>query len=373
MNKIIKKIRIIIYSLIYEKPIIAKKLSIFEEKKKISIEKNNYEVSKIKKGRLYTDNNYFAGYILPNNTLSNISYQYVGFKKSKSASVYNAKLNYNPILNIGTPRLAKKYKKKILSLLSGGASRVNFTHWFEDVLPRIYLFKKCFPRIKIDKILVPSKTLKFQVESLKNFGFKNHQILTAENNKHIICDELYATTHPSLHNPERVPKWNLNFIKKSFHNNNNLSFNRIYIDRVFKKNVEDDLSSNRNLKQYKNIRYILNNAEIKKYLVNLNFTIIRPENYSLNDQISIFSNAKIVVSIYGAALYMINFCKKKTKVIEIKPFLSGNDFLRISNINGLIHRQIKIKPHIMPDNTQQGLLICPLYNLKKTFTELKIN
>ena len=39
MNKFIKKIKIIIYSLIYEKPIIAKKLSIFEEKIKISIEK----------------------------------------------------------------------------------------------------------------------------------------------------------------------------------------------------------------------------------------------------------------------------------------------------------------------------------------------
>jgi len=71
------------------------------------------------------------------------------------------------------------------------------------------------------------------------------------------------------------------------------------------------------------------------------------------------------VSLYGAAMYMINFCKKNTKIIEIKPHKSGNDFLRISKLNSLIHYQIKLKPIIKTNNNQQGLLMCPVSTLKK--------
>jgi capsular polysaccharide biosynthesis protein len=80
---------------------------------------------------------------------------------------------------------------------------------------------------------------------------------------------------------------------------------------------------------------------------------------------NVFNNAKVIVSLYGAAMYMINFCKKKTKVIEIKPYKSGNDFLRISNLNDLVHYQIKLKPIIKTTNNQQGLLMCPVSTLKK--------
>ena len=42
--------------------------------------------------------------------------------------------------------MGQSFKRKIngnvLSLLTGGAARNNFTHWFTDVIPRIILFKK---------------------------------------------------------------------------------------------------------------------------------------------------------------------------------------------------------------------------------------
>ena len=143
-------------------------------------------------------------------------------------------ISYNPSLKLGTPKFLKIYNNNILSLLSGGASRVNFTHWFEDTLPKLYLFYKCFPKVRIDKILVPSIKKKFQIESLKNFGFKYSQIISAENNKHIKCKELFVTSHPSNHYPAKVPKWNLNYIKKSFINEDYSKKNKnfkIYIDR----------------------------------------------------------------------------------------------------------------------------------------------
>lgn len=363
VKNIYKKIIINFFLIIYKKPIIiANSKNSNQLIKTIKLNDKIYKVFKINNGRLFTDNNNYASYILPDNELSISSYQYKFIKYSKSHSSINTKISHNPALKFGTPKILKIFKNSILSLLSGGASRVNFTHWFEDTLPKLYLFYKCFPKNKIDKILVPSIKKKFQIESLKNFGFKNDQIISAESNKHIKCKELYITSHPCNPHPAKVPKWNLNYIKKSFiikSSFKGIKYDKIYIDR------DQDKMLNGNLEKFKNYRILINNQEIKSFLLDLNFKIIKPENLSLNDQVKVFNNAKLIVSLYGAAMYMINFCKKKTKVIEIKPYKSGNDFLRISDLNNLIHYQIKLKPIIKTTNVQQGLLICPVSTLKK--------
>ena len=56
-----------------------------------------------------------------------------------------AKINlFIKILHLtnGTPNFKKKINGNVLSLLSGGAARDNFTHWFTDVIPRVILFKE---------------------------------------------------------------------------------------------------------------------------------------------------------------------------------------------------------------------------------------
>jgi hypothetical protein len=360
---IFKEIIINFFLLIYKKPVLKNKsINSYEVMKKITLDNKIYRVFKITDGRSFTDNNTYAAYILPNNQLSNSSYQYFLKKDSKNFTSINFKVTHNPTLTLGTPKFQKKYNNTILSLLSGGASRVNFTHWFEDTLPKLYLFYKCFPDNKIDKILVHSAKKKFQIESLKNFGFKASQIISAEDNKHIKCKVLYVTTHPCNHSPNKVPNWNLKYIKNSFivkKKSNLLNYKKIYIDR------DQDKILNENLYKFRNHRILVNNQEIKKFLLSLNFKIIKPEDLNLYDQIKVFNNARVIVSLYGAAMYMINFCREKTKIIEIKPYKSGNEFLRISNLNNLIHYQIKLKPIIETYNNQQGLLSCQISTLKK--------
>ena len=51
----------------------------------------------------------------------------------------------------------------------------------------------------------------------------------------------------------------------------------------------------------------------KKLSFSKGFTIIKPEDYTLREQIKIFSSADYVVGLYGAAMMMLTFCKKKTK------------------------------------------------------------
>ena len=72
-----------------------------------------------------------------------------------------------PLQN-GTPKLRKKIDGIVLSLLSGGAAKDNFTHWFSDIIPRIKIFSMKFKLSKIDKFYVPSIKYKYQIESLKS-------------------------------------------------------------------------------------------------------------------------------------------------------------------------------------------------------------
>ena len=89
----------------------------------------NYKVFKIDNVRMYTDTiNHFA-VIQNNKVLKGPSYQ---IKDTKFENIQN-----NIVFSKGTPRLKKKLKGKVFSLLTGGAGNFNYWHWLFDVLPRI--------------------------------------------------------------------------------------------------------------------------------------------------------------------------------------------------------------------------------------------
>ena len=66
-------------------------------------------------------------------------------------------------------------------------------------------------------------------------------------------------------------------------------------------------------------RNILNEGDIIDFLKKNNFRIVDLNQYSIMEQIKIFSNAEVVVSATGSGLTNIVFCNKGTKVIEIAP------------------------------------------------------
>ena len=63
----------------------------------------------------------------------------------------------------------------------------------------------------------------------------------------------------------------------------------------------------------------INNKKKLSYLIKYGFSIIRLENYSIDEQINIFMNAKFIIGVHGAGLTNIIFSKPGTNVIEIIP------------------------------------------------------
>jgi capsular polysaccharide biosynthesis protein len=56
-------------------------------------------------------------------------------------------------------------------------------------------------------------------------------------------------------------------------------------------------------------RGVLNEEEFHSYLIKYGFAIIRLENYSIDEQINIFMNAKFIIGVHGAGLTNIIFSK----------------------------------------------------------------
>ena len=110
---------------------------------------------------------------------------------------------------------------------------------------------------------------------------------------------------------------------------------------------------------------MLNREEIISFLKTKGFSIIKPQEMNFWNQVNLFNKAKIIISLSGAGLSNIIFCKPRTKIIEIKNNNRLNDFLNISKICNLKHYQISIKPKFKTKVYQNGILNCPISKLKK--------
>ena len=105
------------------------------------------------------------------------------------------------------------------------------------------------------------------------------------------------------------------------------------------------------------------NYEIETFLKSKGFKILKLSELSFLNQITIFNNAKFIVGPHGAGFANLIFCKKNTKILEIKPYNHpGKGYQRISNINKLNYKLLKLKKI---KNHKYGDMILKIKELKK--------
>ena len=117
-----------------------------------------YKVFIINNARLYTDAVSDCAVIQNNKVLEGPSFQ---IRDTKFENIKK-----NNIFIKGTPKIKKKVKGKVLSLLTGGAGNYNYWHWLFDVLPRIKIAQNALNIDNIDYFLFPNVSKKFQKETI---------------------------------------------------------------------------------------------------------------------------------------------------------------------------------------------------------------
>ena len=308
--------------------------------------KINYNVYKVKNGRLYTDRINDTAIIKNNKIIKGPSFQF----RIDNSRVINGDVKENIIFTKGTPRLQKKIKGKVLSLLTGGAGNDNYWHWLFDVLPRINICENIIELDKIDFFLLPDNKRKFQIETLEILGIPQRKQISSVNFRHIISKELYVTNHPvvltndATAGIQNMPLWISEWLKKKFikkNINEKVNFSKkIYIDR------SDSISN------IKDLRSITNEEEIKQFLLQNGFKIIKLGDLHFKDQVLTFNNADIIVGHHGAGFANLAFCKSNTKIIELRNQTAGKMIENLAIKNKLFYKPLNCETNKFDHSNQ---------------------
>ena len=328
-----RSVRSKVFLSIYGKISVSKKppncrINKIKKKNELKIANYNYNIFKIKNGRVFTDNIENVSILSGDKLLDKFSYQQI------NGNLVNSK--HNQVIKSGIPKFLKKIKGSVAVLAQGASGYNNYSHFLFDIIPKIKLLSEGTNIKKINYFYF-SLLNKYQKEIIKMIGLEKKKIIDSNKFRHVQCDQLIGVTHPNYFNGtisdahSKMPKWIIFYLKKKFLGNikTKVSFNRIFIDR-----------SDSKLPHCK----LINNAQIKKFLVSKGFKVLKLSQYSFKKQISYFKNAKIIIGPHGAGFANLTFCKKNTKVIEIKPLDHPNKvYETICKINKLKYKLIKLK------------------------------
>jgi len=329
----------------------------------IKIDNNlQYKIYKISNGRLYTDRIHDAAAILDNKIIDGPSFQ-IRKGTDEDSLVTFSKTRDNIVFTKGTPRKLINLNGSVLSLLTGGAGNSNYWHWMYDVLPKFEICKKSFDLDKIDFFLLPSIDKKFQNETLDFLKIPINKRISSEKFRHIKAKKLIITDHPvvttgnATKDIQNIPYWIILWLKNNFLNSVKVQNqkNRIYIDR-------NDRES-----KYQKERFLINEEEIKKYLMKNNFLIVKLHDLHFTEQVNLFYNAECVVGLHGGGFGNITFCKPGTKIIELKSLTAGNVIKNLAEKNKLNYHSIAAEPKGKEFDfaLQQGSIHIPLSKLSK--------
>jgi capsular polysaccharide biosynthesis protein len=347
LQNIFRKISYYLFLKIYGK--IEKSISSDSDKRIFVLDsdfgnKLKYKVYKIEQGRLYTDRIHDTAAILDNKIIEGPSFQ---LRRNN-----NSIIRENIVFKKGTPRILSKLNGAVLSLLTGGGGNENYWHWLYDVLPRLEICQKVIKLEEIDYFLLPNLKKNFQQETLTELNFSNKKLLSSEKFRHIKAKELIVTDHPYIlsnnahKDSQKIPKWIINWLREKFLTSSKKTKREypknIYIDR-------DELNL-----QDKSFRRIINEVEIKNYLIKRNFKLLKLHEMDFLNQVHIFNNADCIVGLHGAGFANLAFCKNDTKIIEFRTEKTGTVIENIAKLNNLKFRSIICKPVSHDYSKQSG-------------------
>ncbi|MEA5539153.1 tetratricopeptide repeat protein [Limnoraphis robusta Tam1] len=214
-----------------------------------------------------------------------------------------------------------------VAVLSGLSGNVYF-HWMVDILPRFDILRNGgYSWDQIDWFVVNSIQQPFQRETLERLGIPLSKIIESDRSPYIEAEKLIVPSFPShlgWLSSEALAFHRSLFLTPKTQNQSH-SPTRIYISR-----------------ERASYRHIINEAEVMSWLSQWGFVRVELESLSVEQQVTLFANAEIIVSAHGSGLTNIMFCCPGTTVIElVSPHYIRHYYWVISQQLKLQHFYIK--------------------------------
>ncbi|MDQ6812787.1 MAG: glycosyltransferase family 61 protein [Bacteroidota bacterium] len=233
--------------------------------------------------------------------------------------VYNRFINFaygNDVhLALSSPYLGRRMGEvqKAIFLITPEA-KGNYYHWIADLLPRLLLiWQQDFSDLNKRLIVIHTGDRRYENDTFKLLKISNEKILRLAAWETFQVSDLIVSDLSLSYVGRPFPKW-----KKKL------------LDEFKKKVVSLDIRVRvKNIymvrgKQSK--RCLIGEEELILRLKEINFEIIDPIKLSLVEQITVLSQAKVVVALHGAALTNIVFCQEETIVVELRSIFNPPEF-----------------------------------------------
>jgi capsular polysaccharide biosynthesis protein len=172
-----------------------------------------------------------------------------------------------------------------------------FFHWFVEYLPRLITVEKYAEQFSLNPVyIVPANPPKWLSRSLELFGIQDNKIITWNGKRAKIQDFLLPSlwrdtesTAPKqgyIHSPRGIREVSNRLLKSVSEESVKTDVgSRIYISR--------SRAPTRNVVNENKLRPVLNDYE---------FELVRPETWSLDEQIATFGNAEVIAGPHGGGL-----------------------------------------------------------------------
>jgi capsular polysaccharide biosynthesis protein len=186
--------------------------------------------------------------------------------------------------------------------------RANYWHLLSEELPSLYRLKKNGFKINdFDHLIIHESKYNFQNEIYDLFEIPKIKFVELKSNQHVQAKQLFFFS--PIYQPDiDALTWTRDYLLK-FAKEEPQSKKRLFICR-----------------ESSNSKRIVDNKEINELLIKYDFEILKPENYTVKEQIELFKNSSFVIGAHGAALANLMFCKPKTNVIEIRSRSHSGSF-----------------------------------------------
>lgn len=232
----------------------------------------------------------------------------------------------------GARKNLKSIKVDEAIFIGGGK---NYYHWMVDYLPGLGILEEKNLFRDLPVIFNGELTL-FQKQSLEHIGFDFSRHLDPGEERVIHCSQLWATTRSSKRKTIMgMPDWwqseveieTITWLRNAFLNtpSRDGAGRKLYLSRGDAR-----------------FRRLLNDEEVVELMLDAGYDVIYPDQLSIGEQVSLFSEASHVVGVHGAAFTNIVFMSPGTKVMEIVGKYKPPQFYKkISSILNISHDMIE--------------------------------
>jgi len=175
---------------------------------------------------------------------------------------------------------------------------INYGHFLLDCLPAI-----------ASMIQIPAlETYRFVFPPLEPWQRRHLHLLGVDNPIELdrpiyrVSDLVFTSCLGGFLNTPNVNYRTVRELQLARKSPTDLSFNKVYLTR------EGHPS-----------RTLLSERRLEERLQELDFSVVSPEEHTVDEQIDIFRNAELVVGCAGAAFANVLYCRRGTTVVEITP------------------------------------------------------